>query len=54
MDIGEWIQLGVDNGYCSEPVCNTHDGLPTTEVEEARWEDGEDPCVPAVRLYEQE
>lgn len=42
--------MGIEKGYCSEPVCNTHDGLPSTEEEDAQWEDGLDPCVPAVRL----
>jgi hypothetical protein len=47
----EWIETGVKLGYCSEPVCNTHDGLPSTDEEDAMWEDGQDPCMPAVRLY---
>jgi hypothetical protein len=47
----EWLEIGMDLGYCSEPVCNTHDGLPSTPEEDEMWEDGGDPCVPAVRLY---
>jgi len=47
----EWLTYGVGKGYCSAPVCNTHDGLPSSEEEDAQWEDGGDPCVPAVRLY---
>jgi hypothetical protein len=46
----EWLDMGMRLGYCSEPVCNTHDGLPSTEQEDAMWEDGQDPCIPAVRL----
>jgi hypothetical protein len=46
----EWIVMGIDMGYCSEPVCVTHDGLPSTPEEDAEWENGGDPCVPAVRL----
>jgi hypothetical protein len=46
----EWMSLGVGFGYCTEPVCSTHDGIPTTEEEQAQFEDGYDPCIPAVRL----
>lgn len=46
----DWLQMGIDAGYCSTPVCNTHDGLPSTDEEDAEWEEGLDPCVPAVRL----
>jgi hypothetical protein len=46
----EWLELGVGFGFCSEPVCDTHDGLPLTEEEKQAWEDGGDPCIPAVRL----
>jgi len=50
VDFQDWLELGIQNGYCSEPVCNTHDGLPSTEEEDQEWEEGYDPCVPAVRL----
>jgi hypothetical protein len=48
----DWLNLGIEAGYCSPVVCNTHDGLPSTEEEDQAWEAGGDPCVPAVRLYE--
>jgi hypothetical protein len=51
MTLAEWLELGQQLGYCSESVCNTHDGLPMTDQENQLWEDGEDPCVPAVRLW---
>lgn len=51
MDIEEWWRLGVESGWCSEPVCDTHDGMPVTDEERERFEEGADPCVPAVRLY---
>jgi hypothetical protein len=47
----QWLEVGTKHKFCSEPVCNTHNGLPSTEEEDAMWEDGGDPCVPAVRLY---
>jgi hypothetical protein len=46
----EWIIYGVEHGYCSHPVCDTHDGVPLTEEEEAEYEDGGDPCIHVVRL----
>ncbi len=52
--MGEWLKLGIERGWCSEPVCSTHDGLPSTDAEGVQWEQGYDPCVPAVRLYEEE
>jgi hypothetical protein len=47
----EWLHTGIEAGYCSEVVCNTHDGLPSSAAEDAEWEAGGDPCVPAVRLF---
>ena len=49
--IDEWFGYGVEMGYCSEPVCTTHEGLPTTEEEDAEWEEGFDPCSVGVRLW---
>jgi hypothetical protein len=46
----DWLTLGIGYGYCSQPVCATHDGMPSTPEEDRAWEDGYDPCVPAVRL----
>jgi hypothetical protein len=54
MDIHEWLQIGIDKGYCSAAVCSTHEGLPMTDVENEDWDQGFDPCVYATRLYEQE
>ena len=39
-------------GWCSDVVCSTHDGLPLTEEEENEMEEGWDPCIPAIRLYQ--
>ena len=51
MTFDEWITQGIDLGYCSVPACQTHEGLPSTEEEDAAWDEGWDPCVPAMRLY---
>ena len=47
----EWLRYGYDNGFCSPPVCSTHDGVPTTASEDEEFEWG-DPCVSVVRLYD--
>lgn len=44
--------MGIDNGWAGAPVCETHDGLPMSQEEEAAFESGEDPCIHVLRLYE--
>jgi hypothetical protein len=46
----DWLKYGYVKGWCGAPVCYTHDGLPTTEAEDAEFEEG-DPCIQIVRLY---
>ena len=48
MDIYEWVNYGMEQGVCTDVLCNTHDGLPATKEERAEWEEGGDPCVPAL------
>lgn len=52
-DAGEWLNYGIEKGYCSEIVCATHDGLPMDDLEEeAEYpEDYLDMCVPAIRIW---
>lgn len=50
----EWMRVGIERGWCGPPVCYTHDGLPTTETDDAEWDAGSDPCIHIVRLYEDE
>ena len=51
MDIEEWLKLGVENGWVSQPFCFTHDGDSyMTEEEEQEWEDGGDPCCHVVKF----
>lgn len=45
--------MGKAKGFCSEVVCATHDGLPSTKEEDEEWEQGFDPCIPVVRLLEE-
>lgn len=51
MDIWEWIEYGCAQGWCSEPVCATHDGIPDTPDEAGEWEAGADPCQHVLRLW---
>lgn len=48
----DWIRAGMDAGFCGPPVCYTHDGLPTSVVEDDAFDEGFDPCLSVVRLYE--
>lgn len=53
MTFNEWLQIGMDNHWCGPAVCETHDGLPMSEQEETWFfDEGWDPCIHIVRLYE--
>jgi hypothetical protein len=51
MELSEWIEIGVSSGFCAPPVCDTHDGATMTAEEKQAFEDGQDPCIPIVRLW---
>ena len=46
----EWLAEGIEAGWCSEVFCGTHSTVPASDVEIARWEDGDDPCTALVRV----
>jgi hypothetical protein len=46
----DWIRYGIDNGFCTEVVCQSHDGVPLTPEEEKLVEVGEDICIFLVRI----
>lgn len=46
----QWLNYGINKGFCSEQFCNTHDGYPMHESEELVWEEGGDPCAHMIRL----
>ena len=52
MDFHTWLAIGREHGYCSLPVCETHDGVPMSILEQDAWEEGDDPCIHIMRLYE--
>lgn len=51
-EFGEWLQEGINLGFVGPAICHTHDGLPLSEVEDQEFENGEDPCIHILRLYE--
>ena len=46
-----WIEIGQQSGYCSEGQCGIHEGPPVTESENELMEQGEDPCIPIMRIW---
>ena len=50
MTFDEWLTYGVENQFCTEQFCNTHDGGPMHPSEAKAWEVGGDPCAHMVRL----
>lgn len=51
MEFDDWLKFGTENDWIGPAVCYKHDGLPTTQQEDERWEE-DDPCVHILRLYE--
>jgi hypothetical protein len=50
-EVWEWLQIGIDKGWVSDPFCYTHDGDPyMSEEEEQQWEEGGDPCSPVLKI----
>lgn len=52
MNFDEWIQYGWEKGWCGPPLCINHDGFPYSEDEDEDMNEGGDPCMHFVRLYE--
>lgn len=48
-DFLEWLKEGDERGW-SKFICGTHDSA-LTEEEWQALEDGDDPCIPVLRLY---
>jgi len=52
LEFDEWMSYGVNKGWCGPPVCTTHDGLPMSEQEDTEFNEGQDPCIHVVRMYD--
>lgn len=50
-DIESWLEYGFLKGWATAPTCSIHDGIGTTQAEEAEFEEGGDPCIHVIRLY---
>lgn len=50
----EWYDLDVDNGYCTQMLCDTREGVGAfmSDEEALRWEEGHDDCYWIVKLIE--
>ena len=51
IDFHAWISFGKEMGWCSDIVCDTHDGISMTDEEMEGWDEGDDPCIPAIRIW---
>lgn len=51
IEFDEWLRLGIDNGFCGPPVCDIHDGTPTSADEDAEWDEHGEVCIHVIRLY---
>ena len=51
-DFIEWLSVGIENGWISQPKCLTHEGVPMRDWEEFQtYEQDEDPCLLASRVW---
>lgn len=55
MTFQEWLNTGIENGYCSSPYCQHREGIPATKEEaEAQIADPEGVCLWSVRVLADE
>lgn len=52
MTFEQWADYGLNAGWCGPVVCSTHDGTPMSDEEADQFDDGLDPCIPIIRLYD--
>lgn len=51
VDFDTWLAYGTQKGWVSEGFCAMHDTPPLADDENDLFEDGGDPCVPALRVW---
>lgn len=51
LSLTEWLKYGYARGYCSDVVCDMHDGVPMTEPEIDEMEEHGEVCIPVVRVW---
>lgn len=47
-----WLRHGLIKRWISPPACYSHDGVGMLPEEEIQFEDGGDPCIWLIRVYE--
>lgn len=47
-----WLKQGIELGFCGPPVCDTHDGIPMTLMENNELFNGGEPCIHVMRPYQ--
>lgn len=50
LSIEDWVQYGIDHGYV-DTFCYMHDSAPMNDQEAGEYENGEDPCIPTLRVW---
>ena len=54
-DLEDWLKYGVQQGWIAPNIsCNTHDGVIMTAEENKEFEEGSDPCIHVIRIFESE
>lgn len=48
-----WLDEGRARGWISDLSCHTHQGIELTDEEAAEFEEGYDPCVFVLRVWEE-
>ena len=51
LDFQEWLEFGIANGWVANPSCYFHDSIPATDEEEAEIDEGGDPCINVIRVW---
>lgn len=51
VDFETWLRQGMDAGFVGPPVCDIHDGTPTSAEEDAEWDEYGEVCIHILRLY---
>ena len=48
----DWVQYGIQKGWVTDSICNTHDGTYQymNDEERAEWDEGGDPCDLVLKL----
>lgn len=52
MSFETWLEMGYKKNWVGPPVCSTHDGIPMSFDEDNEFNEGHDPCIHIMRLYE--